>query len=188
MSWGNGAPRGWPGAGGSGDNVLSDQQPQWIVAGAWSPLDSNTYKLPVDQEFVSAGDIVYNTLRYDLASTDEWFFTAVPPVNWTSGKITFIPHYLVVDALGTPASMILELGIDAMPDEFDPDVDTTWQTITSTKTSGSSTVPQYVIGTESAELTITGGLSSSALGLRLKRGSDVESDPLYFVGLFLKYV
>ena len=178
---------GWPSPGGA--HVEADQQPQWIAAGAFSPKSTNSYLLPTDIEYTGAGDIVYNTLRYDKGTTDEWFFVTTPPVNWDTGKIKFIPHYLVVDALGTPGSMIFELGVEYMADGFLPNVTTAWQTITSTKTAGSSTVPQYIIGTESSELTLTGSpASSGAIALRMKRGNDVESDPLYFVGLYLKYV
>ena len=190
MGFGNGAPRGFPTPDtGLLPADLPQYQPQWIAAGAWSPLNANVYQSITDQEFTAAGDIVYTTLRFDLGSSDEWFFISTPPKNWTSQKITFIPNFLVVDALGTPASMIWDLGIEYMRDVFLPGVNTTWQTITSSKTAGVATVPQYFIGPESAELTINNSpTDAGALALRLKRGSDVESDSLYFVGLYLNYV
>lgn len=164
-------------------------QPQWIGAGAWEPLSTNTELVTTPQEFTGAGDIAYTTIKFIKTSTDEWFFITTPPVGWTSGKIKFIPHYLVVDSLDTPQTMIFELGAEFMADEFLPNVTTAFQTVTSTKTAGIATVPQYVIGTESAELTLTGNpAASGAIALRMKRGSDAESDPLYFVGCFLEYV
>ena len=170
-------------------NVPAAVQPQWIAAGAWEPLSGNTETDTEPEEFTGAHDVVFTTIKYGDGTSDAWNFITTPPVGWTSGKITFIPHYLVVDNLGTPSSMIFELGCEFMADQFLPNVTTAFQTITSTKTAGISTVPQYIIGTESGELTLTGSpAASGAIALRLKRGSDVESDPLYFVGLYLKYV
>ena len=187
MGWGGVGRRGWPDV--LDNNVSANQQPQWIGAGAWEPLSTNTYLLTTPQEFTGAGDIAFTTLRFNKGSSDEWFCTVAPPVNWTSEKLKFIPHYLVVDSLGTPQSMIFELGAEYMPDGFLPNVTTAWQNMSSDKTPGSATIPQYIIGTESAELTVSGSPSSTgAVGLRLRRGTDVESDPLYFVGLKLIYV
>lgn len=169
--------------------VPPELQPQWIGAGAWAPRDSNTYLNYTALDFTGSEQVIYNTIRYDSGTSDGWFFTTIPPTGWTSGKIKFIPHYIAQDALGTPGTMIFELGGEYMADEFDPDTDVTWQNITSTKTAGSATVPQYIIGTESAELILGGSpAASGALALRLKRLTDTESDPLYIVGIKLIFV
>ena len=191
MAWGNGAPRGFPSDISDllDPSELPQYQPQWIGAGAWSPLSTNTHQSLTDQEFTGAGDIVFNTIRFDFNSSDEWFFITTPPKNWISEKITFIPHFLVVDSLSTPQTMEWELGLEYMPDGFLPNVTTTWHNASSIKIAGSSTVPQYIIGTESSELSILGSpTDAGALALRMRRGNDAESDPLYFVGLYLNYV
>ena len=140
-------------------------------------------------EYTGADDIVYNTIRFDLSTADQWHFTTVPPIGWTSGKIKFIPHYVVHDTLGTPQNMIFELGAEFMQDSFLPNATTAFQTVTSTKIAAVSAVPQYIIGTESAELTLSGTpADTGAIALRMKRGSDSESDPLYFVGIKLMFV
>lgn len=181
--------RGWPIAGGISPAGLVPYLPQWIAAGAWEPKSNNTYLNTVPLEFTAAEDIVFTSIKYDSGSNDEWFFTTIPPIGWTSSKIKFIPHYIVIDSLGTPQTMIFELGAEFILDQFLPDVTTAWQVITSTKTAGIATVPQYIIGTESAELTLTGTpTDSGAIGMRMKRGADAESDPLYFVGAKLMFI
>lgn len=189
MPWKMGR-KGWPGAGAAFNPAsLPAYLPQWIPAGAWVPLSTNTYKGTTDLEYTGANNIVFNSLRFDLGTSDQWHFVTLPPLNWTTGKITFIPHYIVHDSLGTPQNMVFELGAEFIQDGFLPDATTAFQTITSTKIAGVSTVPQYIIGTESAELTLTGSpADTGAIALRMKRGSDSESDPLYFTGVKLLFV
>lgn len=187
MAFGNGAPRGWPTAGiVPGD--LPAYQPQWIGAGAWEPLSTNTEQATTPIERTAGHDAVWTTLKFDFETSDQWHFQTIPPVTWTSGKIAFIPHFIIIDDIATPGTIIFELGAEFMADEFNIDA-MAFQTITSTDTPSGDIDPAYFIGPQSSDLTLTGSpAATGSINLRLKRNTDTESDPVYFVGLKLLFI
>ena len=185
MAFGNGAPRGWPDN--SDDNVSANQQPQWIPAGAWEPLSTNTISAAAPLEFTTGDDAAITCLQYNFGTSDSWFFVTAPPVNWTGSKVKFIAHYIVDDEIGTPGTVIWQLGADRYTNNFDLDT-ISFSTVNLTDTLPDANIPKYRITAESSELTVTGATATEAIQLRLKRGTDTESDPVYFVGLKLLFV
>lgn len=162
-------------------------QPQWISAGAFEPLTTNTYTVPVPVQRTAGDDVAFTCLKFDDPSTDEWFYVTRPPKGWTSGKIKFTPHYIIIDDVGTPGTIIWTLGVEMMADLFNIDA-MSFQTIDSTDNTLTDTEPFYAIGPTSAELTVSTAAAASGMCLRIKRTTGTESDPAYFVGMFLEFV
>lgn len=191
MSWGNGAPRGWPlnfsiPADYLTESELPEFQPQRLNAGAFRPLSTNTNTDTEDIERTAGDDTVFNTIKFDHNTTDQWFVNTQPPIGWTGGKITFIPRYIILDDVGTPDTIQWNLGVESMADEHNIDA-MSFQTISSADTPA-DVEPAFYIGPESSELTITGAAATSDLCLRISRQTGGESDAAYFVGLLLKFV
>jgi len=181
---GSGPNRGWPGTGG---NVDADQQPQWIPAGAWEPLSTNTISEAAPLEFTVGADAAITAIEFPFGTSDEWFFITVPPVNWTGSIVQFIPHYIIEDEIGTPGTVIWTLGGERYTNNFDLDT-IAYNTVNLTDTLPDANIPKYRIPAKSGNLTITGATADEALQLRLTRGTDTESDPAYFVGMKLLFV
>lgn len=171
-----------------GDGLLSaDQQPEWIAAGAWVPLSTNTYINRVDKEYTVGDDTAIKCIRYDKGTDDQWHVVTKPAINWSSGQVKFLVDYIIEDEIGTPGTVVWQLGVEYYNNNFDLDT-ITYQTISITDNVPDANIPKYRITSESSALAVTGGTSAGSLQLRLKRGNDTESDAVYFVGLRLAFV
>lgn len=175
--------------GGSGGSGITGDPDQIIPAGAFTPLSTNTNKVFSSIELTGGDDLVFNCISYPLGTSDQWHVSTLPPAGWTSGKLKFIAHYIVIDNISIPGNYIWDLGCEFLPDEFNLDSAAFQVISTPADVAPGSVEPYYFITAQSAELTLTGSpTDAGAIALRLKRGSDTESDPAYFVKLKLSFV
>lgn len=163
-------------------------QPQWIPAGAFTPLSGNTNTTFNQEEFTVADDIRITTIEFLFGTTDKWFVVTKPPVNWTSAQIKFIADYIVTAAIAPAAGTVVwTLGADVFDANSDPDA-VSFDEVTITDTLPDTTIPKYRITAESAALTVTGGTDSDSLILQIRRAAGTESDEVNLVGLKILYV
>lgn len=197
MSWGNGAPRGWPGSSGGGLDPadLPAYLPQWIPAGAWTADPANTQNALVTKPYGSGPGStysIYTCIDFPQISQDSaqyWYFTTAPPIGWASNQIKFKIHFIVEDTISLPGAYRFTLGARRQTDPSTP---------SGVKTSGNvdyslaaATTPRYFYTALSGAITIVSAVAGEALALELTRGtapSNDESDSAYVVGMELHWI
>ena len=194
MAWGNGAPRGWPNVGlAPGD--LPEYMPQWLPAGVWEADPANSISSLVNRPYGAGPNntySIYPTISFPAVwqvSAQYWYFTAVPPLNWTSTKLKFQVHFIVEDTISLPGGYRFSLGVRRQQDV---------SATSGAKTIGSvdynladANVPRYRITAQSAEITLASAASGEGILCELTRGTNLtsdESDEAYVVGVVLYYV
>lgn len=191
MAWGTW--RGWPLG-----LQISDLIPyfsQWIPAGAWRADPANSLPNIIDKPYGTSpgGDYsIYPTISLPQISqggAQYWYFTAKPPVGWTSTQIMYILHFLVAETISLPGGYRWTLGVRRQPDVSAPNGAKTYGNLD--YTCSDNNIPRYRITGYSSPITILNAVETDGLALELTRGvnpiSD-ESDPTYIVGMELHYV